>query len=730
MLPIVSDPRFEPHFPPSSRRLRRSAAFLGMLGWIASCGWILVFFLITASLYSALDRFRCQMEACGGEPEGWDLPLVTIFAAPRPLLSDEVDPVWMRQELAVRSWTALSLYVDVVLFGKHPSILALAKSLGPQVTVETEIDSTFLGTPFFHSMIARSQATRTDISILVDPEIIILPDILTTLSYIHKIKSDWFLVSLSRSVSHFPYRLVDNGQHWVHEDGRKIEIKKLQEFLSHNWKESNSSERLLIAWNNVDLPLHEGILPPFLYGKGLHDLWLMNEVLSSETRFIFDASDLAFSFYPERLGLWPNNFSRVSKIDTERIWEFKGNYHLAALYGSLPFQQSNIPNNLYKIVEWLGHYYLVSEAKRTVHPLEGPDQLASHSLEVVLGQEVENPQPITSFLNYWRQKKWKSCAQDISSMSKVNQLFTLKVRKFPVEVSGPIHLPLSLESLLHLVADKDKSIVLGIAGFSYRDMLMSWVCRLRQLGVTNFVVCALDSETYEFSVLQGLPVFKDTLSPRNVSFDDCHFGTECFQRVTKVKSRIVLQILKLGYNVLLSDVDIYWFDNPLPLFLSFGPAILGAQSDEFNETGPINLPRRLNSGFYFARSDPVTIAAMEMVVRHASASSLSEQPSFYDVLCGEGGVNRVGDNQCLEPKTNLTVLFLDRNYFPNGAYKSLWEKNDVRSACQNIGCFILHNNWINGRKRKLERQVLSGLWEYDPSSRLCMQNWYTTKSRK
>ena len=55
--------------------------------------------------------------------------------------------------------------------------------------------------------------------------------------------------------------------------------------------------------------------------------------------------------------------------------------------------------------------------------------------------------------------------------------------------------------------------------------------------------------------------------------------------MTKVKSRIVLEILKLGYNVLLSDVDVYWFDNPMPFLYSLGPATFGAQSDEYNETG-------------------------------------------------------------------------------------------------------------------------------------------------
>ncbi|KAJ1263629.1 hypothetical protein BS78_09G200300 [Paspalum vaginatum] len=284
-------------------------------------------------------------------------------------------------------------------------------------------------------------------------------------------------------------------------------------------------------------------------------------------------------------------------------------------------------------------------------------------------------------------------------------------------------LPYSLSMLLELVADMNRSVVLGVAGASYRDMLMSWVCRLRHLRVTNFIVCALDHETYEFSVLQGLPVFRVPSSPKNASFDDCHFGTKCFQHVTKVKSRIVLEIVKMGYNVLLSDVDVYWFDNPMPFLYSLGPATFGAQSDEYDETGPINLPRRLNSGFYFARSDNATITAMEMIVEHASNSGLSEQPSFYDVLCGKNGANCVGDDKCLEPNTNLTVVFLNRDLFPNGAYKGLWEKHDVRSTCKELGCFIIHNNWINKRKKKLQRQMSSGLWDYDPSSRQCLQVW-------
>ncbi|KAF5746563.1 hypothetical protein HS088_TW06G00734 [Tripterygium wilfordii] len=113
---------------------------------------------------------------------------------------------------------------------------------------------------------------------------------------------------------------------------------------------------------------------------------------------------------------------------------------------------------------------------------------------------------------------------------------------------------------------------------------------------------------------------------------------------------------------------------------------------------------------------------MEKVVKHATSSTLSEQPSFYDTLCGEGGSNRVGDNTCLEPGTNLTVHFLNRDLFPNGAYLGLWQKRNIKAACSKKGCLVLHNNWIGGRIKKLERQQLSGLWDYDISERMCVQN--------
>lgn len=104
-----------------------------------------------------------------------------------------------------------------------------------------------------------------------------------------------------------------------------------------------------------------------------------------------------------------------------------------------------------------------------------------------------------------------------------------------------------------------------------------------------------------------------------------------------------------------------------------------------------------------------------------------ETASFYDVPCGDGGINWVSQNQqCLDSKTNLTSVFLDHNLFPNGAYESLWDKHDVGATRTKKGYLILHNNWISGRMRKLECQVYLAYGNMIPDLECVC--WQTTHS--
>ncbi|XP_021746739.1 beta-arabinofuranosyltransferase RAY1-like [Chenopodium quinoa] len=705
---IISTMNFSLFFPSLSFN---KALKLGVWSiWLSGFTLICCSFYATQFLPTVKVEFRKSSFLYPRNSADKNDPSITLFSAPSPFNGS----VGKRQGLAVRSWLGLSPNINVVLFGNDPSIQSFASAFGSRVYVESDIDFSFLNVPFFHSMVARAEASSSDISVLIHPETILLQDFLSTVNHVYELDHDWFLIASSKRSYFFPFSLDNVGRQWLREDGIPISLQKLQEVLAQTWQWDYCGGRMLMAWNNKDLPLHMGVLPPFLYGKGVDNRWFVNEIYHSNYRFVFDASWTISNFHVQNSDddHEPIQSNRASTFadHTKTNWEYNGNLQLAELYGLLSSNQTNF-SDFAKLVKCDGKFMFTNKDQNIVY---SPKHQGSNSL---WKGQVEQSR---------MQKKLIACLTGFSIFARIMNCSVESKMSDPV----PLHLPYGLEMLLPNLADENKSVVLAVAGYSYKDMLMNWVCRLRHLMINNLLVCALDDETYEFSIQQGIPVFRDSLAPRNISFNDCHFGTKCFQKVTKTKSRLVLQILKLGYNVILSDVDVYWFKNPIPLLQTFGPAVFVAQSDEYNVSVPINLPRRLNSGFYFVRSDDPTIAAMEKVVMHAMTSDLSEQPSFYDTLCGLDGVNRVGDDRCWEPTTNLTVQFLDRNLFPNGAYQGLWEERNVRAACVEKGCYVLHNNWISGRTKKLERQVHSGLWDYDISSRMCLHSWQRRKVLK
>jgi hypothetical protein len=154
-----------------------------------------------------------------------------------------------------------------------------------------------------------------------------------------------------------------------------------------------------------------------------------------------------------------------------------------------------------------------------------------------------------------------------------------------------------------------------------------------------------------------------------------------------------------------------------------------------------NGPLRINSGFYRVRSNPKTILAFDAIVAHAQNSSMTEQPSFYIVLCGgKQGANIKGDNSCVyhppvdskkavgaknkipdnevEDGEPIEVDFLNRLHYPNGAVAQLWEIA-ANISTTNPEVVILHNNWLRGLGAKMRRMIDQRLWWYDRDNEFC-----------
>lgn len=250
---------------------------------------------------------------------------------------------------------------------------------------------------------------------------------------------------------------------------------------------------MLIAWNSKDMPLHNGVLPPFIYGKGIHNSWVIHEAMSSEFRFVFDASWTITSFFHlNGEGDHNSKFGNSNALDIEnRNWEYIGNSHLGEHYGSFFFSEANY-SNLPKLLTCDNQYIMVDTKKNIVYPIGHQGQGSMKLMKEKI------------FPSWLKENAMHCCIANLKSLTR---MLDCSLKKDQTKIPASLELPFSLESLLSITADRNRTVVLTVAGYSYKDMLMSWVCRLRKLSIENFIVCALDQETYQFSILQVCAVF-------------------------------------------------------------------------------------------------------------------------------------------------------------------------------------------------------------------------------
>lgn len=299
---------------------------------------------------------------------------------------------------------------------------------------------------------------------------------------------------------------------------------------------------------------------------------------------------------------------------------------------------------------------------------------------------------------------------------------------------------------------RDGTLVLIGFNYGYQDMLLNMVCRLQQLEVPNYVIAAFDAEAMAFCRTQVLPCFPvnaeiavkaeaivmgqgeekveaavaaaarpEAAGHVNLQAAAHAFGTKGFRALTKLKSQQVLRILELGYNVFWSDVDIFWKVNVVPGVLAEmgegkGSVDIAIQSNAPPEEEAENGKRRINSGFYLAKSNPQVVEAFRQIVAHARESALSEQPSFYTVLCGDDLEYVQGKSNCVNTAIPVKTLLLSRETYPNGAMVEVVRgvtpasEDDVR---------IVHFNWLEGHDAKVESFVNASMWLLQEDDMTC-----------
>ena len=246
-----------------------------------------------------------------------------------------------------------------------------------------------------------------------------------------------------------------------------------------------------------------------------------------------------------------------------------------------------------------------------------------------------------------------------------------------------------------LVEEWDNLLIVGVVNFGYIDLAYSWLCFMRRLGLTNFVLGTVDAASqdalialgYEAHVLSLHVLFNDSALEACGGNQGHAWQSVCFNKQTQAKSLLVLTSLFAGYDTLLCDMDISIIHNPF-LYMPL------------SHTWEMQLePAEFNTGWYFSK---------------ASAQSIRMQHELLDVYDSHDGADdQVSFNlwvkayRSLRPKELKEDLFtLNRALFPNG-------QGDHYASASGV---IQHNNYLVGVEAKRTRQKEKGLALYNADS--------------
>lgn len=628
-----------------------------------------------------------------------------IFSAPKPF----VGPDKSANGRAIESWLRLSIQPKVTLLGDEPGYAEAAQQYNG-VNIERRVDKTFLGVPLFNSMVDRANRSTADVAVIINGDIILTEDFIQTIRKVAATVRDYLVVAARYDVDDLP------DHHASHTD-------LVRKHVVANGKLHTYGGMDLWAWNANGPKLFGPEMPHFIFGRGKYDNWMTHEAIAHGSREVIDATETALLVHVRHdyhlvSGADENHLltggnvleggSKRRLLNVKQFWsegkrskfELFINIFLSLHVGTYKNQMGSVlhaPWKLGRCAEPTG-MCLVRRTRPGVCPCEYSGFTAATQTDPSV---KEGSRLIRCGMQSVEEKS--SFKIPVTSNAAREEAFGM---------------PLTITSITEKVAINN-TVILTALTFGYRDMMMNWVCNLRQLGITNFVIASLDGELYKYAYTRSLPTYyEDRVSVRTPDGrdGDAAYGSPSFKQITKEKSRVVLRLMKLGYNVLWSDCDIFWFRNPLPDLWSRN-ADLSIQSNAPDDEAS-NGRRRLNSGFYLAVSSPQLIKAFRDIVRYGAQSKMSEQPCFYDVLCGKDGSTAVGQDGCTYG-LDVRVKVLPRERYPNGVTKKIWDAPAGRILDTHPGLIILHNNWVKGKSVKAMRFARHNMVTFDASKELC-----------
>jgi len=239
-----------------------------------------------------------------------------------------------------------------------------------------------------------------------------------------------------------------------------------------------------------------------------------------------------------------------------------------------------------------------------------------------------------------------------------------------------------------------KAIVFLVANYGFLPFFYNFMCWYKTLEFgphsiltkDSFIVLATDDRAYKELKGFGYPVVSAGESLQEVLDPFGSYRTKPYNQIVKQKPRFALLLLEHGFNTFIVDLDIVLRKDPSPFTGPF-VEIMASEDDPNAPWG-----KNLNTGFLFLRNTTCVISMMTSWIQKNEKQKGKEDQQVF---------NRMHDE----------LLTLNWGSIPRGMYVStLYRTGLCRCLAKDISPTMMHWNWINGSRRKIQHMKNWGDW--------------------
>eukprot|EP01038_Epipyxis_sp_PR26KG_P009863 gene9863-13270_t len=278
-----------------------------------------------------------------------------------------------------------------------------------------------------------------------------------------------------------------------------------------------------------------------------------------------------------------------------------------------------------------------------------------------------------------------------------------------------------------------KTIMMSGINYSYRDFYHNFKCYTDRLGI-KFLPVALDEPVYTYVTnQQKSPSFlmPDIPGRERVKTEAQKFGGKNFNLIGCRKLEAVGGALKLGYDVVFSDVDIALLRDPINYLFFEEIDYVHSENNGCLRKWSFNDTMEGNTGFYSVKSNARTIRTWDLAYKFCSKAPLYDDQTIFWLILRTNmnpepapllkcpppskAISSLTENNSLKSKSNNNKIVscpLDNCMFSASNLRDFNQFSKLTGALnrKNQPAIMAHANWMSGKDKKKSAMMQCGLW--------------------